>query len=1049
MSQNLRYSIFFLIAFCQPGFGQIEPMPSYEVFEPEYQTYRNEKDLNSFNLIDYLFEDSSNKIWISTGHELKRTNGYQFFNIAQILHTQNPLKGNIIDGQRWNDSTQYLVEQGEYLKRSFALQSFSGYKMIFWDSIPNIMGHLMFYDVLEDDMAYEVWSDSTNSISVKILSSAGVLVKTIDLPFFEGDITGFCMTTQRMWFAIDNRIIISYQIREDGTLLPLTKLQSPGKILKLYSDQFDNIWVTTSDIIFQIRKSNDGYALTPILQKENIHQIFEDSKGNLIMGTISFQNNISAAYLYVRKGRRWINLQPIIDQNENIRLFAGSDFEKEIFLAAKNNLSVLRFSDNPFSIQIINHKKNSQKNQYKGNFLPRGIYKSDSILYVLVSAQGLLIKNLRTGEEELIQFIDPDTHGYLKFDCLKTIEVDAKQRLWFSTCNDLGDGGKNYLIRYNPRTRSSVLIPESYPITAIKMGMSSTLWIASSVNEKTQQVTAFDTDTKKTKSIAGIPQNIGKINDIDLIDQDSFLLAADMGLFRFDASSGSLESIPLLNHSQAKTEIFSISQYDGRYFLGGRDGLFIYTPGRSEVKHYTTNNGLRNNSITAVFREKKNKYWLASFFGISMLNLDENLILNYSNLDGLPDNEFNLYSYFQKDNEFYLGSPKGVIKLDLRDSMVNYFSNYELDHALLYFRANEKPKVLFPVNNHLNIPADISYVKLFPASYASYFIDQFNYKLINSTLNDTIVFSAVKGAILSKIEAGTYHFKLQTYDRYGNRIPGEKEFTVTVNQFFYNTVWFHLLLLLFGNIIIGLIIYGWARARILQKRKSEAMARRLSELELKVLQAQLNPHFIFNTLSAIQYYIQEHDEEHADMYLTSFSRLMRMYLDSSKSSFITLKTEIALLTKYLELEIMVSDGHVQAHYEIDPDLDLENTVIPTMMLQPFVENAIQHGLFHKKQNGNIFLRFRKLSDRRLLCEIEDDGIGRKKADYINEQKPRKPTSRALQIINEKLEVLKVTQGLDIEIEIIDKYHQEIPTGTLVQIKYPIIKASSVSSLVRL
>lgn len=146
---------------------------------------------------------------------------------------------------------------------------------------------------------------------------------------------------------------------------------------------------------------------------------------------------------------------------------------------------------------------------------------------------------------------------------------------------------------------------------------------------------------------------------------------------------------------------------------------------------------------------------------------------------------------------------------------------------------------------------------------------------------------------------------------------------------------------------------------------------------------------------------------------------------------------------------MVSDGRIKSLYEIDPAIDLENTVIPTMMLQPFVENAIQHGLFHKKGNGCIILRFIQVSKDILLCEIEDDGIGRREANYINRQKPQKPTSRALQIINEKLEVLKATQGLDIEIDIIDKYHKGHAKGTLVQIKVPIIKKAGVRSLVKL
>lgn len=1046
MSLELKYTILLVIAAICPGWGQIEPMPTHHVFTPDYQTYRFEKELYSFNRIDYMFEDEEKKLWLASVHDFKRTNGYQFFNLPQLLSGINQMKGHIIDGQVWNDTTQYLIEQSENQSLySIAFSTEQPIKIMRLDSLKESKGKLLFYDVIWNENAYEIWSDSTQSLSLKILAPDGRIINKILIPPLDGTMTAFCVTRDNIWFVVNNRKIISYVISKEGGLITPSEINSPANVNIFHSDRYDNIWVSRWDGVFQIRNFTTGFELSPILALRNMRRIFEDHHGNLVLGSVSFPNTIATGYLYLREGGRWITLRSLIHQNQDLHFFAGHDFSKEIFLAANNNLSTLRFTENPLSKSIINR----QDQRSNRNFLARGLYKTDSIFYALAVNKGLMIKDLITGKERIFRFRNPRTQELLNFERLSTIEVDTAGSLWFSTSENIENSEANYLIHFNTQSQRSEIFPFTTPITAIQSGMNTGLWLANQIDLDSQMISQYDVRQSKVLKSWNVPINVGRINDVHPLGSDSLFIATDMGFFKYNLIRNELSRVHLQSNTQLQTTIFSIFEFDGTYFLAGRDGLFIFTPGNPDVQHYNIGDGLRNNIITAVFRENQHKYWLGTFYGITMLNLKENLILNYSIQDGLPENEFNLNSYYQDESGYYLGYSDGVIRLDLRDSMVRYFEDFELDHALLYHRNNEKPEVLFPIGNHLNIPPDVTYLQLFPSSYASYFIDNFHFKLINSTRKDTITFTAVDGTILSKLDAGTYEFILKSYDRYGNILTDDKIFTVTINQHFYQAVWFRIFLLLLGNIIIGYLIYRWLRTRNRKRRKAEDLVNRLSELELQVLQAQLNPHFIFNIISAIQYYIQDHDEDRADMYLTSFSRLMRMYLDSSKSSYIPLNTELALLSNYLDLEIMVSDGKFEAHYEIDPNLDLEKVVIPTMTIQPFVENAIQHGLFHKRESGNIYLRFILLSDDVLLCEVEDDGIGRSEADSINRQKLHKPASRALQIINEKLEVLKATRGLNIDIEIIDKYHEKESMGTLVQIRFPVIQRTDVSSLVRL
>src|SRR5690606_16805458 len=163
-----------------------------------------------------------------------------------------------------------------------------------------------------------------------------------------------------------------------------------------------------------------------------------------------------------------------------------------------------------------------------------------------------------------------------------------------------------------------------------------------------------------------IPENVARINEIFPLDSNSLLLATDVGLYNLDLLQNTIHRIELHSNSQIQSTIFSIFKYDGKFFLAGRDGLFIYTPGESAVNHISMADGLRNNIITAVCRDNKDTYWLGTCYRVTLLNRKQKLVLNYSLRDGPPENEFNLNSYFQDNSGFYLGYPDGVIKLVLR-----------------------------------------------------------------------------------------------------------------------------------------------------------------------------------------------------------------------------------------------------------------------------------------------------------------------------------------------------------------------------------------------
>jgi PAS domain S-box-containing protein len=173
-----------------------------------------------------------------------------------------------------------------------------------------------------------------------------------------------------------------------------------------------------------------------------------------------------------------------------------------------------------------------------------------------------------------------------------------------------------------------------------------------------------------------------------------------------------------------------------------------------------------------------------------------------------------------------------------------------------------------------------------------------------------------------------------------------------------------------------------------------------AELELRALQMQMNPHFIFNALNSIQSYILNQDTLTANLYLSKFSRLIRLFLDSSLSKFIPLSEELDLLTLYIELEKIRFENKFDFQILVEGSIN-KNIEIPTMILQPFIENAINHGLRYKKQKGLLTIRFYK-EHSYLICTVEDDGVGRKNAERIKGKSSKGYKSQGLKITTERL-----------------------------------------------
>ena len=226
------------------------------------------------------------------------------------------------------------------------------------------------------------------------------------------------------------------------------------------------------------------------------------------------------------------------------------------------------------------------------------------------------------------------------------------------------------------------------------------------------------------------------------------------------------------------------------------------------------------------------------------------------------------------------------------------------------------------------------------------------------------------------------------------------------------------------NKIASLCASKIVRARA-EKEKKEAEAiltdtqRKMTEVEMHALRAQMNPHFIFNCLNSINRYIVKSDQTTASLYLTKFAKLIRLILDNSNSKNVLLTNELDALKLYIEMEALRFDKKFTYEINIDNKLATDCIEVPPLIIQPYVENAIWHGLLHKESSGHLSIRLHIADDSLLKCIIEDNGIGRKKAKELKSKTAVTRKSLGMELTENRLNLLNKHAELHASTDIID------------------------------
>ena len=439
----------------------------------------------------------------------------------------------------------------------------------------------------------------------------------------------------------------------------------------------------------------------------------------------------------------------------------------------------------------------------------------------------------------------------------------------------------------------------------------------------------------------------------------------------------------------------------------------------------------------SLFADKRNNIWVATNNGLNKLcysftvknnSIDLKNIIPYTTIDGLADNNIN--DVFVKDSMVYTATSKGVsvfnyIKLDTTPPPPVYITNVTINQRDTTI--NNQYTLLYNQNN-----ISIKYTGI---SFISDGKIRYRYKLIGS--DNKWNYTNLNQIELKSLHDGEYKFIVEALDKFGNPSLQPAEIYFIIKPAFYNTLIFRLLAVLIFAFLVYYLILTLFNIRKKKSFEKIAIQEKIAQLEQQALRSQMNPHFIFNSLSAIQHYINQEDATNANKYLTMFSRLIRKTLNNSSETTICLDKEIDFLENYISLEQMRFKDTFVYTISCDKDIDSTNTFIPPMILQPFVENAIRHGLMYRKEkNGQLIINFIK-KELQLVCTIEDNGIGFEASKQFKTATHIEYQSKGISITNDRINTINAISNQKIHLEIIDKITMNTNTeGTIIKITFP-------------
>jgi ligand-binding sensor domain-containing protein/two-component sensor histidine kinase len=471
-------------------------------------------------------------------------------------------------------------------------------------------------------------------------------------------------------------------------------------------------------------------------------------------------------------------------------------------------------------------------------------------------------------------------------------------------------------------------------------------------------------------------------------------------------------------------------------WLNSAHGLIKFDLQTKQFELFNSKNGLANEFLISNEVDINGNIWVAHNAGISRFDKATRTFTNYNESNGLVFREFESNMRKTSDDNICIGDQDLLI----------YFNPDQL-------KANQNiPQVHINSVQVLNEPCNMTIDSITHKKSLKLTFDQELITVDFSVLNfthpnenrfffrldkDTIWQQVNEGSVnLVRLSPGHYVLHVTGSNDSGLMNPTGDSLYINILPPYYQTWWFRILLAI-GLLLIFFVIRrrGINRIKRDEQLKTE-FNKQLAQAETKALRSQMNPHFIFNSLNSINSFVMDQKHELASDYLIKFSKLIRLILDNSRSETITIEKELETLKLYVILESARYDNKFKCVYNIAEDINTNSIMIPPMLMQPFVENAIWHGLMQKEGEGTITIEIRKEDEEFLNISITDDGIGREKAAELK-SKSATHKSHGLKVTSQRIEMMNKLNSTGAKVHIIDlKDEKGIAFGTKVELMIP-------------
>lgn len=571
--------------------------------------------------------------------------------------------------------------------------------------------------------------------------------------------------------------------------------------------------------------------------------------------------------------------------------------------------------------------------------------------------------------------------------------------------------------------------PEAPGFRAIIVNSDGNIYIGS------QELSLYNPDSGKTELLLKLPE---ENHIIRLYFSPDGLLWAGMSgscVLKYDPATRNASIIKLTQAMCNVEDVISGDNGEIWFALLG-EGVCRYNPETDSFKFYTTSSGLSNNTTYSLLKDKSGFIWVSTNNGLSRINPVTDQIRIFGITDGVGIIEFNSGAKFTgKDGRLLMGGMGGFVSF-YPDSIMSYEAKQIKQGIIITdFRVSGGESFLDKLLNE----SDTIFIQKgqnnFRLSFSSTdFVNSdktlFRYRLSGIKHEWIETDSENRNINYSNLNPGWYQLTIEATDFNGDW-SASKMIVIRVTPYFYQTKLFLIMLPVIATLILifSLIIY------IRQVRQKER--EKQDELKLQSLRGQMNPHFIFNSLNSINYFISNNDKLSANRYIADFSRLIRSILSNMGNNYIPFMSELSSIEDYLRIEHLrfgdKFDYKINSD-QIDNPGDIE--VYPGIV-QPFIENAIWHGVRAlENRKGMIRIVFLPGSEGNIRCIIEDDGIGRK-ASIANQAGNGNHKSKGIDIVSQRLQITTKIKRTNFKLEITDQYDDRIETGTKVEVDIPV------------